>query len=90
MSPAFAADMIRYALRVALETSSPLLAAMTVTALILGILQAATQINDSSISFTPKLAVALVIIWVTSTWFSSTLAAYTAKVLTAIPGAVAR
>lgn len=90
MTPTFAADMVRYALRVALEVSSPLLTALTVTALLFGILQAATQVNDSSISFTPKLAVTLVVIWVTSSWFGSTLAAFMAKVLMAIPGAVAR
>ena len=90
MTPTFAADMVRYALRVALEVSWPLLSALTLTALLFGILQAATQVNDSSISFTPKLAVALVIIWLTATWFGATLAGFMAKVLLAIPGTVAR
>ncbi|HZP46234.1 MAG TPA: flagellar biosynthetic protein FliQ [Candidatus Binataceae bacterium] len=90
MTPAIAADMFRYSLQVAVRVAAPLLLALTVTALVLAVLQAATQINDSSISFTPKLAIALGVVWMTAAWFDSTLAAFLAKVLIAIPQVVAR
>jgi flagellar biosynthesis protein FliQ len=90
MTPAVAADLFRAMLLVALRVGAPLLAAMTATAVLFGVIQAATQVQDAAISFTPKLAVALVIGWLTAAWFTATLSAFMHQVLNAIPVVVAR
>jgi flagellar biosynthesis protein FliQ len=90
MTPAVAADMFRAMLWLALEVGAPLLGAMTATAVLFGVLQAATQVQDAAVSFTPKLAVALLVGWLTAAWFVGTLSGFMHKALAAIPWVVAR
>jgi flagellar biosynthetic protein FliQ len=90
MNSAIASDLFRTALTIAVEVGGPLLGVMTFVAIIFGILQAATQVQDSSVSFTPKLAAALGVIWVGSTWMAATLGGFMHKALTAIPWIVQR
>jgi flagellar biosynthesis protein FliQ len=90
MTSALAADLLHAALWVALQVAAPLLGAMTVTAITMGILQAATQVQDASVSFTPKLTVALCVMWLMATWMASILSGFMHKVLIAIPWMVMR
>jgi flagellar biosynthetic protein FliQ len=90
MNSAIAADLFRAALTTAVKVGMPLLGAMTLVAVIFGILQAATQVQDASISFTPKLAAALGVLWMGSTWMIATLDGFLHKALTAIPWIVQR
>jgi flagellar biosynthetic protein FliQ len=90
MTPVIASDLFRTALWVALEVAAPLLATMTAVAVIFGVLQAATQVQDASVSFTPKLAAALALLWVGAPWMASILGGFMHKALTAIPWVVAR
>jgi flagellar biosynthetic protein FliQ len=90
MTPAVAADLFRSMLWLALEVGAPILGAMTATAILFGVLQAATQVQDAAVSFTPKLAVALLVGWLTATWFAATLTGFMHKALVAIPWVVAR
>jgi flagellar biosynthetic protein FliQ len=46
-----------------LVVGGPLLAALLVTGLIMGALQATTQINDPAVGFLPRMAVMLTICW---------------------------
>jgi len=90
MTPELAADLFRSALSVAVEVGAPLLVVITAVAVIFGVLQAATQVQDSSVSFTPKLAGALAVIWLGSAWMASMLGGFMHKALVAIPWVVAR
>jgi flagellar biosynthesis protein FliQ len=90
MSPASAATLLHSALLVALEIAAPLLGLMTVTAIVFGILQAATQVQDASVSFTPKLIAALCVMWLLSTWMATTLDGFMRQTLNAIPWIVMR
>ena len=90
VTPSIAADLFRGALWVALEVGGPLLAGMTVVAVIFGILQAATQVQDASISFTPKVAVTVAGMWLASTWMVSVLERFLQKAFVAIPWIVQR
>ncbi|HLW72269.1 MAG TPA: flagellar biosynthetic protein FliQ [Candidatus Binataceae bacterium] len=90
MTPAIAADLFRSMLWQALEVGAPLLGAMTATAIIFGVLQAATQVQDAAVSFIPKLTVAFVVGWLTAAWFTATLSGFMHKALSAIPWVVAR
>jgi flagellar biosynthesis protein FliQ len=90
MNSAIASDLFRTALTTAVKVGGPLLGAMTMVAIIFGILQAATQVQDASVSFTPKLAAALGVIWLGSTWMTATLGGFMHKALVAIPWIVQR
>ena len=90
MNSAIAADLFRNALMTAVKVGTPLLGVMTIVAIVFGVLQAATQVQDSSVSFTPKLAAALGVIWLGSTWMTATLGAFMQKTLIAIPWIVQR
>lgn len=69
----------------ALTISSPLVIAAVVSGLIISILQVATQIQDSSISFVPKiLAVSCVLIFF-SNWMLHSLISYTKHIIYSIP-----
>lgn len=61
MSPEFAMDMIGRAFQTALVIAGPLLLAGMAVGIIVAVLQAATQINESTLSFVPKLAVVLLV-----------------------------
>ncbi len=90
MNSAIASDLFRTALMTAVKVGTPLLGAMTIVAIIFGVLQAATQVQDASVSFTPKLAAALAVIWLGSTWMTATLGGFMHKTLVAIPWIVQR
>jgi flagellar biosynthesis protein FliQ len=90
MTPATAATLFHAALLVTIEIAAPLLGLMTITTIVFGILQAATQVQDSIISFTPKLVAVLWVIWMLSTWMAATLDGFTRQTLDAIPWVVMR
>ena len=90
MSPAVASDLFRAALWTTFTSVSPVLGAMTLVAIVFGVLQAATQVQDASVTFTPKLTAALAVMWFGSTWIASSMGAFMHKALLAIPWMVAR
>jgi flagellar biosynthesis protein FliQ len=90
MTPATAATLFHAALLITIEIAAPMLGLMTIAAILFGILQAATQVQDSIISFTPKLVAALWVIWMLSTWMTTILDGFTRQTLDAIPWVVMR
>lgn len=74
----------------ALVVSAPMLGAMTLAAVVFGVLQAATQVQDATVSFAPKLAAAVAVAWFAANWMATTLSAFMHRVLIAIPWMVAR
>ena len=73
------------ALEVGLLVSAPLLIAALVTGLIVSVLQAATQINEMTLSFIPKLIAMVVTLVVAGPWMLATLTAYLQRTLASIP-----
>jgi flagellar biosynthetic protein FliQ len=49
-------------------TAGPFIGALLVVGLVMGILQAATQINDPAVGFLPRFAVALLGAWALGHW----------------------
>jgi len=90
MTSALASDLFRAALWTAIKVGGPMLAVLTTFAVVFGVLQAATQVQDSSVSFTPKVAAAAATIWLGSTWMCSSLASFMHKTLVTIPWIVQR
>ena len=71
-----------------LLVSAPLLLVVLVVGLVVSVFQAATQINEATLSFVPKVVAAVGVLAITGPWMLSTLVEYIRSVLLGIPGAV--
>jgi flagellar biosynthetic protein FliQ len=65
--------------------SAPLLLAALVTGVLVGVLQAATQINEMTLSFIPKLLALVVTLLATGPWMLQVLTSYTRTLFQSIP-----
>ena len=71
-----------------LLVSAPLLLVVLVVGLVVSVFQAATQINEATLSFVPKVVAAVAVLAIAGPWMLSTLVDYLRSVLLSIPGAV--
>ena len=71
-----------------LMVSAPVLIAVLVVGLVVSIFQAATQINEATLSFVPKIIAAVVVLAIAGPWMMTTLVEYLQRVLQSIPSAV--
>jgi flagellar biosynthetic protein FliQ len=71
-----------------LMVSAPVLLVVLVVGLLVSVFQAATQINESTLSFVPKIVAAVVVLGIAGPWMVTTLVEYIRSTLLAIPGAV--
>jgi flagellar biosynthetic protein FliQ len=71
-----------------LKVSAPLLLTVLVVGLVVSVFQAATQINEATLSFVPKIVAAVAVLAITGPWMMSALVDYLRETLLAIPGAV--
>jgi len=63
-------------------------ATVLVVGLAVSIFQAATQINEATLSFVPKMIAAVAVLTIAGPWMLSTLVEYLQRMLQAIPSAV--
>ena len=73
------------ALEVTLLLAAPMLLVALVTGLIVGAFQAATQINEMTLSFIPKLIAIAVALMVAGPWMLKVLVGYTRELFESIP-----
>jgi flagellar biosynthetic protein FliQ len=71
-----------------LVVSAPVLLVVLIVGLVVSIFQAATQINEATLSFVPKIVGAVIVLAISGPWMLSTLVDYLRSVLMGIPGAV--
>jgi len=71
-----------------LTVAAPLLLTVLVVGLVVSVLQAATQINEATLSFVPKVVAAVAVLAIAGPWMLATLVDYLQRTLLAIPGAV--
>ena len=71
-----------------LMVAAPLLLTVLVVGLVVSIFQAATQINEVTLSFVPKMVAAVVTLTIAGSWMLSTLVEYIQRTLQAIPSVV--
>jgi flagellar biosynthetic protein FliQ len=71
-----------------LMVSAPVLLAVLVVGLVVSIFQAATQINEATLSFVPKVVAAVAVLGFAGPWMMTTLVEYLQRTLQAIPAAV--
>ncbi|GJL73901.1 flagellar biosynthesis protein FliQ [Nitrosomonas sp.] len=85
MSPENAMTIGRQALEITFMLSAPLLLAALVTGLIVSIFQAATQINEMTLSFIPKLLVMFLVMVIAGPWMLSVMMDYMQQLFSGIP-----
>jgi len=85
MTPENAMTIGRQALEITFMVSAPILLAALITGLIVSIFQAATQINEMTLSFIPKLLVMFLVIALAGPWILGVLTDYVHRLYTGIP-----
>ncbi len=81
MALAMTSDMLWTAIKLA----APLIGITTVVGLLVSILQSVTQIQESSLTFVPKLIAAAAVLLVMGGWMMSVLADYAVRLIGNIP-----
>jgi len=76
------------ALMILLMVSMPILLMVLVVGLVVSVVQAITQINEASLSFVPKLLVAVGVMLFAGPWMLSTMVDYIRRTLESIPGLI--
>ncbi len=86
MTPESVMDMGRQAMEVTLLVAAPMLLVALLIGLIVSIFQAATQINETTLSFIPKLIGIFAALVIAGPWILSIMLDYMRHVFTSIPG----
>jgi flagellar biosynthetic protein FliQ len=88
MTPEMVMTVGQRALEMTLLLAAPLLLVALVTGLIVGAFQAATQINEMTLSFIPKLLAVGATLVLLGPWLISTMVDYMQNLFSQIPGLV--
>ncbi|MEO6823548.1 MAG: flagellar biosynthesis protein FliQ [Nitrosospira sp.] len=88
MTPESVMTLGQKAMEVTLMVSAPMLLVALATGLLVSIFQAATQINETTLSFIPKLVALFMTLVVAGPWMLSVMIDYMRQVLEGIPGMV--
>ncbi|MDZ7596137.1 MAG: flagellar biosynthesis protein FliQ [Thiobacillus sp.] len=88
MTPESVMTIGRTALEITILVASPVLLVTLVVGLTVSIFQAATQINDPSLSFIPKVLAVLTTFALAGPWMLTVMTDYMRRVLTGLPGII--
>ena len=88
MTPESIMEIGQHALYVAMLVAAPLLLTALAVGLLVGVIQAATQINEMTLSFIPKLIAMALVALITGPWMLRLLVQYTTRLIESLPGAV--
>ncbi len=88
MTPTTVIEIGRQAVEVTLMLSAPLFIAALATGLLVSIFQAATQINEATLSFVPKLVVVFITMVVAGPWMLSLMITYIQRLYGSIPSII--
>jgi flagellar biosynthetic protein FliQ len=88
MTPEVVMDLGHQALMLTVYLAAPLLLSALAVGLIVGIFQAATQIQEMTLSFIPKLMVLVLALVVGGPWMIRTIVEFTRRLYQDIPGLV--
>ena len=85
LDTALVIELGREALWVAVLIAGPLLGIALIVGLIIGIIQAATSINEMTLSFIPKIAALFAVLVLLGSWQVSVIVDFTRKLYERIP-----
>ncbi|MDA8327928.1 MAG: flagellar biosynthesis protein FliQ [Betaproteobacteria bacterium] len=85
MTPESVMTLGRHAMEITLMVAAPMLLVALVIGLIVSVFQAATQINETTLSFIPKLVGIFIALIVAGPWMLSVMLDYMREVFTSLP-----
>ena len=88
MTPETITTIGQQALWVTIMIAAPLLGSALAVGLLVGMIQAATQINEMTLSFIPKLLVLVMSLVVAGPWMLSVIINYTRQLMEQIPSLI--
>jgi flagellar biosynthetic protein FliQ len=88
MGPETVLDIGREALWLAILLAGPMLGAALAVGLFIGVIQAATQIQEMTLSFIPKLLSLVVVLFLVGPWMLRLLVTFSERLFLDIPGLV--
>ncbi len=88
MTPETVTTIGQQALWVTILLAAPLLLSALAVGLLIGMIQAATQIQEMTLSFIPKLLMLVVALSVAGPWMLGVITGFTRRLITEIPGLI--
>ena len=88
MTPETVTTIGQQALWVTIMIAGPLLGSALAVGLLVGMIQAATQINEITLSFIPKLLVLVLALVLAGPWMLSVIVNYTRQLMEQIPSLI--
>jgi flagellar biosynthetic protein FliQ len=88
MTPDLIMTIGQRALEITILLAAPLLIAALGIGLLVGVFQAATQINEMTLSFIPKLIGMAVTLLIAGPWMLKLIVSYTRELFESIPGMI--
>ncbi|MGL1833352.1 flagellar biosynthesis protein FliQ [Rhodocyclaceae bacterium SMB388] len=88
MTPGMVIDIGRQAVEIALMMATPLFLAALLTGLLVSIFQAATQINEMTLSFVPKLVAIFIAMVVAGPWMLTLITDFATRLIVSIPDVI--
>ncbi|HEY8538101.1 MAG TPA: flagellar biosynthesis protein FliQ [Steroidobacteraceae bacterium] len=88
MTPETVMTLAQRALEITMMLAAPLLLSALLIGLLVGVFQAATQINEMTLSFIPKLIGMAVALLIAGSWMLKVIVGYTRELFEAIPGLI--
>ncbi len=88
MTPETVLDIGREALYLTMLLAGPLLLSALVVGLLIGVFQAATQIQEMTLSFIPKLAALVFALLIAGPWMLRLLMEFSTRLYLSIPGMI--
>lgn len=88
MTDAGVLDLAQRALMVAVMVSAPILGIGLVVGLIVSIFQAATQIQEMTLTFVPKILAIIASVVIFGPWMLTSIVNFTTKLLSSLPDMV--
>ncbi|TKI08288.1 flagellar biosynthesis protein FliQ [Martelella alba] len=85
MTPESVMTLGHQAITVALALAAPLLVAALLSGLIISLLQAATQINEMTLSFIPKILAVVATVVIAGPWMLNLILDYMRTLFTSLP-----
>lgn len=88
MSPEIVVNIVQNALYMLILVSAPVLLVSLTVGLFISVLQAATQLNEMTLTFIPKLLALFVTLVLAGPWMLETLTDYTVRLFKSIPNII--
>lgn len=85
MTPDFITGIGQEALKTALMLSLPLVGAAFLVAIIVGVVQTITQVQEQTLSFLPKLIAVIAVFFLTLPWMLDVMTQFATRIFTNVP-----